>query len=161
MGMYGGLYQLQPSEASGLHADPKAVISLLNTEPSDGSYLSLEKAWHGLHYLLTGSPQTGPSPLSFILEGGSEVGPELDYGRARLLPREFVKELDASLSALSIDDLWARFDPKQMSRDKVYPEIWDEPEDDLKDEYGRYFDELKRFVREAARAGDAILIAIV
>ena len=34
----------------------------------------LEKAWHGLHFLLTGSAGESCVPLGFLLEGGQEVG---------------------------------------------------------------------------------------
>ena len=161
MGMYCGLYKLPSAGADDLLKDSTPVVNLLNTEPSDGSYLSLEKAWHGLHYLLTGSAHAaGSSPLSFILTGGREIGPDVGYGPARLLQKERVRELDASLRELTIDDLWARFDPERMSADQVYPDIWDEPEEELKEEYGWYFDELKSFVSNASDSGDALVIAI-
>ena len=34
----------------------------------------LEKAWHGLHFLLTGRAGESGVPLGFLLEGGQEVG---------------------------------------------------------------------------------------
>lgn len=134
---------------------------MINAEPTDGSYLSLEKAWHGLHYLLTGSADDGPSPLSFILMGGQDIGPDLDYGPARLLSSQFVKELDNTLRDITIDDLWQRFDPAKMFEEKIYPEIWDEPEEELRDEYGWYFNDLKTFVEGASSADNSILIVIV
>jgi hypothetical protein len=160
MGMYCSLYRLSLPDAYRLDRDPKLVVHLLNTEPTDGSYLSLEKAWHGLHYLLTGSAKESLLPLSFILNGGSDIGPDLSYGPARLLSVEFVKDLDVSLKALTIDDIWTRFDPEKMSVDKIYPFIWDEVEEELKDEYGWYFEQLKGFVRDASNADQAIVIVV-
>jgi hypothetical protein len=161
MGMYCGLYKLSPPDVDRLLKDPKLISDLINSEPTDGSYLSLEKAWHGLHYLLTGYAHAGPLPLSFIFAGGQNIGADLEYGPARLLSTQFVKDLESSLRELTINDLWQRFDPVKMSQEKIYPEIWDEPEGELKDEYGWYFDDLKNFVRSASSAENAIVIVIV
>jgi Domain of unknown function (DUF1877) len=106
MGMYCGLYKLSPSEVDKHLKDSELITDLIDSEPTDDSYLNLEKAWHGLHYLLTGSTDGGPLPLSFIFAGGQDVGPDLGYGPARLLSAKFVKELDSSLNGLTIDELW-------------------------------------------------------
>jgi hypothetical protein len=161
MGMYCGLYKVPSSEVDKLLKSSGLVTDRINSEPTDGSYLSLEKSWHGLHYLLTGSPWGGQLPLSFILTGGVEIGPDLDYGRARLLSADFVRDLDSSLSGLTVDELWKRFDPEQMSKEKIYPEIWDEPEEELRDEYGWYFNDLKSFVRDARSQDNSIIIVVV
>jgi hypothetical protein len=161
MGMYCGLYKLSPPDVDRLLKDPKLISDLINSEPTDGSYLSLEKAWHGLHYLLTGYAPAGPLPLSFIFAGGQNIGVDLGYGPARLLSTQFVKDLESSLRDLTINDLWQRFDPVKMGQEKIYPEIWDEPEGELKDEYGWYFDDLKNFVRSASSAENSIVIVIV
>jgi hypothetical protein len=161
MGMYCGLYKVSPSDTEMLQKDSGLVSDLISAEPADGSYLSLEKAWHGLHYLLTGSAYEGPLPLSFILTGGQNIGPDLDYGPARLLSAQFVKDLDSSLRDLTIDDLWQRFVPAKLFEEKIYPEIWDEPEEELKDEYGWYFNDLKSFVQGASSAGNSIVIVIL
>lgn len=161
MGMYCGLYKLSPSDTDKYLKDPELIAGLIMQEPADGSYLSLEKAWHGLHYLLTGSAWEGAPPLSFILAGGQTIGPDLDYGPARLLSTQFVKELDRALSLVTIEGLWQRFDPAKMFEQQIYPEIWDEPEEELKDEYGWYFNDLKNFVRSAASDDNFILVVLV
>jgi hypothetical protein len=60
-----------------------------------------------------------------------------------------------------IDDLWQRFVPAKLFEEKIYPEIWDEPEDELKDEYGWYFNDLKSFVQSASSADNSIVIVIL
>src|SRR5882762_365214 len=63
----------------------------------------LEKAWHGLHYLLTGSAGEGGLPLGFLLEGGEEVGEDLGYGSPRLFQPPEVRQIDAALAPISDD----------------------------------------------------------
>jgi hypothetical protein len=38
--------------------------------------LNLQKSWHTLHYLLTGSAEPVNTPLGQVIFGGSDVGPE-------------------------------------------------------------------------------------
>jgi Domain of unknown function (DUF1877) len=122
--------------------------------------LSLEKAWHGLHYLLTGSVGEGEWPLAFLLQGGEEVGEDDGYGPPRRFSHEEVQELDAALAAISDDELWSRFDPEQMSDEGVYPDCWDEPESDLRDEYLTYFHEMKRVIAKANADGHGLLVML-
>ena len=116
---------------------------------NDANSVSLEKAWHGLHFLLTGSGMEGELPLAFILQGGKEVGEDTGYGPPRFFDHAQVAELHTALEAISDDELWSRFDAEQMSADSVYPFIWEEPESELREEYTHYFHELKKLVRKA------------
>jgi hypothetical protein len=122
--------------------------------------LSLEKAWHGLHYLLTGSAAEGEWPLAFLLQGGEEVGEDDGYGPPRLFAHDEVEELDAALSAISDDELWRRFDPEQMEAEGVYPNCWDEAEDDLREEYLSYFHQVKQVVHNANANGLCLLVML-
>ena len=44
-------------------------------EAGEGALVDLDKAWHGVHYLLTGTAWEGEPPLNFVVEGGAD----LDY----------------------------------------------------------------------------------
>ena len=99
----------------------------------------------------------GDWPLHFLLLGGQ---PLEDEESIRRLSPESVREVHRALTPITDEQLWQRFDPEQMSSECVYPEIWDEPEDDLKEEYLMYFKELKRLIGDAARGGKAVLISI-
>jgi hypothetical protein len=126
------------------------------------STLSLEKAWHGVHYLLTGSSgeDESDSPLGFLLEHGQPVGEDTGYGPARALDPKTVKAIDAALSQISDDEFWSRFNPDDMNDQGIYPQIWDEDPSDLQDEYVGYFQELKQFIKNAAKRGDLVLVTI-
>jgi hypothetical protein len=123
--------------------------------------VSLEKSWHGLHFLLTGSAWEGDGPLAFLL-GENEVIPDSDtgYGPVRVLDADRVQQVHAALTELSDTELWSRFDADRMSEESIYPQIWDESESDLKQEYLMYFRELKALVAKAAAQGDSLAVIL-
>jgi hypothetical protein len=159
MGMSCDVYAATSAELQGLLAAPETIRDFLGakTTPSTG----LEKAWHGLHFLLTGSSWESDGVLGFLVAGGEPVGGlDLGYGPARFFRPDAVERLDAALSRISDDELWSRFDPARMEAEGIYPVIWDEPEADLRDEYLRYFRGLKAFVRQAHQEGKALIVKI-
>jgi len=138
-----------------------AARSWETAEPPACCSVNLEKSWHGLHYLLSGSVWEGDGPLAFLL-AENETIPDSDtgYGPVGLLSADRVRQVHVALSALADDALWNRFDSVKMSAESVYPQIWDEPEADLRQEYLFYFRELKALVAKAAAQGDALAIII-
>jgi len=101
---------------------------------TDGELVStdLDKAWHGIHYLLTGTAGEGKAPLNFLVAGGRVVGNiDVGYGPARVLNSKEVAAAHEALGRFSDDDLRARFRPEDMTEQEIYPEIWDsDPEED-------------------------------
>ena len=120
--------------------------------------LSLEKAWHGLHYLLTGEVWGGSGHRAFLLVGGIEQGEDLGYGPTRYFDPQKLRNISKEINGISDDDLWSNFDANQMTNYDIYPGIWDEPEDDLQEEYLEYFQMLKKFVTKTAENGEALQI---
>lgn len=52
----------------------------------DGDEIDLEKAWHGLQFLFTGTAWEGDEPACYLVRGGLEVGKvDVGYGPARAL----------------------------------------------------------------------------
>src|SRR5208283_579544 len=45
-----------------------------------GADLSIDKAWHGVHYLLCGRAVPGSDLASQVVMGGTDVGDDLGYG---------------------------------------------------------------------------------
>ena len=68
----------------------------------------------------------------------------------------------AALSAVSPADLRDRFNPQAMSREKIYPEIWehDPEEDDPLSYLLEYFDVLRSFVQQATQRATGAIIYI-
>jgi hypothetical protein len=65
-------------------------------------HTDLDKAWHGLHYMLTKSAWEGEEPLNFLLKGGVEVGDiEVGYGPARVFTSEEVHQINAALKPIA------------------------------------------------------------
>jgi len=90
----------------------------------------LDKAWHGMHYLLTGNVDGGEHPLNFLLSGGAAVGNvEVGYGAARVLTAAQTKQVRDALRSVSDSDVAARFDPTDMTAKDIYPRIWSRPPD--------------------------------
>lgn len=90
-------------------ADPDQTIATLQQmQPTFRADIA------GVHYLLTGTAWDESTMLGKAIMGGSEVGEDLGYGPARLLPASVVKRVAAALDAVNDADLRRRFKPKRM-----------------------------------------------
>ncbi len=155
MSLIGHVYLLPQDKLRALLFDPPSVFETIDrayNEPSAG-FVDLDKAWHCLHYLLTGSAQGGDPPLNFILNGGTPVGEEdVGHGPARVfLPLEAAAVADA-LARIDGASLLARLDPKKLGKLGVDPGGWGQL--NLRSDYelGYYlgpFGELQRVTRRA------------
>ncbi len=161
MSMICELFIIPARTARELIADPTGVHKLLESLEGSDQVLSLEKSWHGLHFVLTETAWEGRPPLDFLASGGVPVGDEdVGYGPARILDPEGVTALDEALTEIEQSDFHRNFDPIALSDAAIYPQIWDEPVEDLKQEYGGYLQEMKAHVRRASKSGQALLVAI-
>jgi hypothetical protein len=90
--------------------------------------LSLDKAWHGVHFLLTGEAEVAgsPGPLGGIVLGGIEIGEDGGYGPARYFTVEAVEQFAAALRDDRPEgDVAARYNPALMTQLGIYPGGWD------------------------------------
>jgi len=88
--------------------------------------VDLDKAWHGIHYLLTGSIESNSTLASKVIMGGENIGPDRGYGPAQLLNRAEVKAIAHLLEETTADMLRQRYQPKEMTQAGVYPAvIWE------------------------------------
>ena len=108
---------------------PPAPLALSDGE---GDLVDIDKAWHGIHYLLTGTADETDEPLGFLVDGGTDIGDEdVGYGPARAFTSSETRRIASALNAVTDDELRARFAPDAMMRAEIYPEIWDrDPADD-------------------------------
>jgi hypothetical protein len=166
MGMTVMFRRLSGEDLSRLREEPGLVADYLQGEEPEGfgpfADLDVDKAWHAIHFLLTGSAWEGDPPLNFIVIGGSDVGDDLGYGPARGLSSDEVRNLAGALRAIPPDALLQRFDPAALTAANIYPEIWDRPpeEDDIRGYVSEYYDQLRSFVLDAAVEDEALLIAM-
>jgi hypothetical protein len=148
------------AEIDQLLADPDD-LTLIDEAPESKRF-SLQKTWHGLHYLLTGTAWEGAPPLNFIV-AGEEIGDtDFGYGPAKAFHSAEVKRLSLALQQLSADDLRKRFDPARMMALEIYPSIWDRDpkEDDTLEWLLSSFEEFKTFIHTTAEQGQGLVTAI-
>ncbi|GAA4031981.1 hypothetical protein GCM10022409_15300 [Hymenobacter glaciei] len=172
MGMYCELRQLNPDYASQLLADPDRVLHYAERVESgrlpkaaQGEDLNLDKAWHGLHYLLTGTAWAGTEPACYLLAGGEQVGDEEEhdvfgYGPARILMPAQVAAFNFAVAALTPAEIELRYQPAEMTRLDIYPGIWERP-DEAENNFGFLTEAaagLRGFLRRAATQGQALII---
>ena len=144
---------------------PPKVEPVPKLELEDGEVLDtdLDKAWYGIHFLLTGSDWEGDPPLNFLVAGRTEVGDiDVGYGPARVFRTSDVADIHNALSKLTEDYLRTRFEPNTMIKKGIYPEIWDRDSKD-DDTFGYllgYFDELKSFICDAVSKNLGIVVTI-
>jgi hypothetical protein len=168
-GLLGFLWRLVPITITQVAADPEPAPTSIRepgrvAEPVE-RVLDLDKAWHGLHFLFTGTAWDGVWPAGFLLQGGRALD-EDDPGRIRALDPGEVQEVSVFLAALTPEELARRYDPVVMAAQEIYPEvIWTRsPEQGggttalgyLQESYR----ELLAFVRQASDEGDALLVWI-
>jgi hypothetical protein len=156
MGIRTYLREVQEGDLPRL-SDPEHIFKLFRWD--DPAVLNLEKSWDGLHRLLTAVGSQ--AELGFLRSGGTEVGAQLSYGRPRLLSRDFVRRLNAALKAITDEQFWAAFDAKVFKADDVYPGIWDEPPDELREEYVFYLHKLRNLVERVAAAGGQVALVVL
>jgi hypothetical protein len=130
---------------------------------SGGEELDLDKSWHGIHFLLTGTAYEGEPPLDFIVRGGVEIdGADVGIGPARAMKSDDVRPVADAIERLPADELRERFDPERMLEEGIYPDIWDRDpaEDDTLGYLIEHYAELRAFVRRAADRDDGLIITI-
>lgn len=128
-------------------------------EQDDTRELCIDKSWHAIHFLLTGSDWDGDEPLVHAVMGGEDLGDEdVGYGPARYLTPELVRTVANALEEIAVAELLARYDANRMTEEDIYPGIWDEEESTVKDYIGHFYEALVSFFRTAADAGDGMLI---
>jgi Domain of unknown function (DUF1877) len=128
--------------------------------PSEsGEHLDLDKAWQGIHFLLTGTDLGGDPPLNFIHRPENWVGDvDVGLGPARVVRSDEVREIAEELKSLSPEQLAERFDPKKMMELAIYPEVWDrDPADELAYVLA-YYNDLRDFVTRTAERGQGLVV---
>ena len=130
---------------------------------ADHDILKLDKEWHGVHYLLSGSAEPGPTLLSQAVMGGTALGADDEgfsgYGPARYFTAAQVGEIAAAMSSPQFESqAAARFDPEKMTELEIYPG-WESSEDAewVMDAFRRVRD----FYSDAANKGRAIVTCLV
>ncbi len=110
------LGKIPADDVDDLLAEPEKIHDLL--EELDETGIGLDKNCHAIHFLLTGDADYGEE----------DVG----YGPARVLRPGQVQAFHELLRTIDAAEMRRRFEPAALAAAQVYPEIWDEDEDQEK-----------------------------
>lgn len=124
--------------------------------------LSLDKAWHGVHYLLCGEAQPGATLLSQAVLGGTVLGEDDEgfsgYGPPRYFTPSQVVELANAINRGDLEsESAARFDPGKMNELEIYPGWRTSDAEWLLEAFRR----LRDFYAKAAADGHAVVTCLV
>lgn len=158
-GLLGWLLRLTPITIT--EVDPDSADDDSSPAPDTERSIDIEKAWHGLHFLLTGTADEGDEPACYFLRGGEDLD---DEGLTRALRPGQVRQFAQHLSALDADDLARRYDPERMTRLEIYPDaLWKrkaQPHESPLEWLIASFEDVRRFLDNAAVAGDCVVITV-
>jgi hypothetical protein len=123
-----------------------------------GASISIEKAWHGVHYLLCGKAEPGSDLISQAVMGGTDIGEDLGYGPARYFEAAEVAAIAHELTQPNLEaQMTARWDPDQMTALGIYPAVFTSDDEQwLMDA----FRELRKFYVDAAAGNLAVVTCL-
>jgi Domain of unknown function (DUF1877) len=126
MAMIGNLRPASDAEIERLLANPPDITRFLyGADAEQGERVVLDKAWHAIHFVLTGSRLGGDEPLNFLVSEGTPVGEvDVGYGPARVLTSEQVRQLAAALAPLEPEHVAERVDVRTLDEQSIYPGNW-------------------------------------
>jgi Domain of unknown function (DUF1877) len=166
MSMTGRFLLLEDTEIDDLLRAPEGIHELLDKRVYEvdkaADYVDVDKAWHALHFFLTGTAWEGEPPLNFIAVGGEYIGDEdVGYGPARALRSREVMALAKALTTIAARTLVDRYDGAKMESLEIYPGGWVEYDPTRGEEFGYYsgaYEDLVALVQKGATSKRGLLI---
>lgn len=138
----------------------KGEVASLTPVRRDGDEIDIDKAWHIVHFLLTGCVGRADSPLGLI---GDDLHPladiDLGLGRPNIISASEVKSFADNADRLTDNDFLTRFVPEQMPTGDLYlGEVISRGDHEEMREYAlENFQLMRAFVRQAADDREAII----
>jgi hypothetical protein len=127
---------------------------------NEGMRCDLDKAWHGIHYLLTGTAWEGTPPLDFLVDGGRQVGQiDPEHGPVRAFGNEEARAFYEAIAVMGPYELRKRFNPRDMSAKEIYPDMWTKsPEEETLRYLLENLDRMRGYLRETLDSGFGVLV---
>jgi len=142
MGIRATIYEISPEAYS------TAALGDSNFE-LEGKGRDLDKAWHAIHYLVTGD-----ASLKFLKDGIQL--PDVSETVEAHSPQA-IAELAQQFTATSADDLLGRYNADDFNIRSIYSGVWDQNEATyLRGHLIRFME----VVRDAAQRGNGILVVL-
>jgi hypothetical protein len=158
--MIGNLLRVTNSELEEYLQDSSLLENRVYDDESeeDSNLVDIDKSWEGILFLLTGQNlENSDHPLARTLFSGQLIDEDQDlgYGPAQYLTPDQVKEVNAEISKITIDEISKNYDPKKMNELGIYPNVWNEEEslEYLTD----YFKTVQEVYSKAAQNNQAII----
>jgi hypothetical protein len=131
----------------------------LGVPREEGDEIDLDKSWHLMHFLLTGSAEATGQPESFLVEDWPEIGDvEIGWGRAWAIDAAAIQRFDRALAGVDGRDFADRYDTRAMVQQDVYLAEGFEGDEGGAVEYVlEYLSILRKFVSETAARGCAAI----
>ena len=124
--MIGNLRPASNAEIERLLEHPAEITRFLyGSEAGERERITLRKAWHAIHFVLTGSRLGGDEPLNFLVAEGTPVGEvDVGFGPARVLTSAQVQSIATALAEIEPEEVARRVDVRQLDAEKIYPGNW-------------------------------------
>ena len=98
-----------------------APLPLEDAPREDGDEINLDKIWHVLHFVLTGSARATSEPLSFLIGQWPEIGDvDTGYGPAKAIRSDAVSRFRNALTLIGSEHIKTYYKPEEMQRAGVY-----------------------------------------
>lgn len=110
---------------------------------AEGHTTDLDKAWHGIHFLLTGEVWTGAFPKGFLIAGGRDLG---GLESMRGFTAEEARQISQVVETVSDGELRDAYAPERFLKNDIYPAL-DWTSEDFEDYLLPYFQDLKAFLK--------------
>jgi len=160
MSMIGYFLLTETDSLEALLKEPTTIYEFLESsmEEGGGDFVDIDKGWHLLHYLLTGTAWEGETPLNFVVTGGKDIGEEdVGYGPARAFTDNEVRAIADALDRIDREQLLKRFNGQEMNELEIYPPIdWKEVE--LSEALLGEFDTVKELVDRGRTLGKGMIV---
>lgn len=144
----------------GLAHEPDRELVIWKPEEGNEDF-DLDKAWHGIHFLLCDDSSGGSGLLGFLMEGGHFIGKvDVGYGPARAFKRNELEQIFMAIQDITESDLVKKCDRKRFRTSNIYPFIWDMPEEECFGYLLSNFEKMKAFMQRTLNAGKGIIVYI-
>ncbi|QDX26268.1 DUF1877 family protein [Sphingomonas suaedae] len=160
MSMVVYLRRATADEVAHLAANPDAVHEMVFSESADGRLVDFDKAWHALHFMLTGDAGKTGHPLSVLVATDEELigTDENGFGGYWQFDPARVSAFADALAAVSDDELAQRYDPATMVREYVYlADVFEEEGEEALPYVMQGVPALRRFADEAVRDNNYVI----
>ena len=155
--MIAKLSRLTAAEIEGLRTRPGSIFDLMKRRKE---VVDIGHAWDGILWLVSEERRDRwpaaalPETQSLVPPGSSALG----GARVRWARPSLVPVIAAALDAIDDASLRAHFDPAAMRAHDVQPDVWDEAPS--LEHLVSSFERLRKLYRQAAKAGDGVLVVI-